>query len=145
MVPNAFRFGPAPVGQEERSMERGMHDTLGRVTRMPQSRRAVLGVILGATLLRQAAGGLVEREAALLGLINDYRAANGIRPLATQAQLIAAAERHSADEAARGYSDHVGSDGSSDIQRIEQAGYTNWAAYAENLHWNSSSGSATSP
>jgi uncharacterized protein YkwD len=124
-------------------MDRGPFASFTRLAGPRHSRRTVLGAMLGVVLLRQG-GGLDDQEAALLGLINAYRAANGVGPLAVQGQLMAAAERHSADEATRGYSDHLGSDGSTDIQRIEQAGYTTWAAEAENLHWNSSSGSANS-
>jgi uncharacterized protein YkwD len=100
-----------------------------------------VGAILGAALLWQ---GSDDQEQAMLTLINDYRAANGRLPLVEQAQLMAAAEVHSLDQAAvdSGFSTHIGSDQSSDLDRVVRAGYTNWAAEAENVYYNSADGSA---
>ena len=48
------------------------------------------------------------------------------------AQLTAAADRHSVDMAAQNFFDHVGSDGSTFDQRISQAGYR-WTRVGENI------------
>ena len=80
---------------------------------------------------------------ALLTAINAARAqarvcVNGqspmpaVAPLAWNAQLAAAADRHSTDMAVHNFMDHTGSDGSSAGQRITQAGYV-WRAWGENI------------
>jgi uncharacterized protein YkwD len=65
-------------------------------------------------------------------LINEARAAHGLPPLARVDELALAARRHSADMASHGFFDHVGSDGSTPGERIEQAGYP-WRACGENI------------
>ncbi len=62
------------------------------------------------------------RERAL-DSVNTLRAARGLAPLQENAQLIAAAERHSRDMAAQGRAWAFGSDGSSPFQRVARAGY----------------------
>lgn len=59
----------------------------------------------------------------LLALINNARRAQGLYPYVVNAELTAAAQRHSDDMAASGQVSHSGSDGSSDTQRILEAGY----------------------
>jgi hypothetical protein len=59
----------------------------------------------------------------LLGLINAARRAQGLHPYVFSAALNAAAQRHSEDMANTGQISHTGSDGSSDVQRILEAGY----------------------
>lgn len=63
----------------------------------------------------------------LLALINNARLAQGLYPYVLNPALNAAAQRHSDDMAATGQVSHTGSDGSSDVQRILEAGY---GAYA---------------
>jgi uncharacterized protein YkwD len=63
-------------------------------------------------------------ETAVVKLTNDARAKNGCRPLAHDAKLHLAAERHSADMAAKGYFDHDSRDGRTFDQRIKAAGYS---------------------
>ena len=59
----------------------------------------------------------------LLALINDTRLAQGLYPYVASSELSAAAQRHSDDMAATGQVNHTGSDGSSETQRIMEAGY----------------------
>ncbi|MGH2618223.1 MAG: CAP domain-containing protein, partial [Thermomicrobiales bacterium] len=105
----------------------------------------VLGAVLGAALLGQFSAALDEEELAVLTLINDYRAANGLAPLTVQYQLNEAAAIHSQDQATgdSGFSTHTGSDGSDPVQRFERAGYANWASWGENVAWEPSDGSAS--
>jgi uncharacterized protein YkwD len=77
---------------------------------------------------------LDAEELALLGLLNDYRGANGLLPLTSNAQLCAAADAHAADMATNNFTGHIGSAGSDPSQRIQQAGYDyEWCG--ENLFW----------
>ncbi|MBN9405904.1 MAG: CAP domain-containing protein [Burkholderiales bacterium] len=80
---------------------------------------------------------------ALLSAINAARAqarvctAGGstlpaVAALAWNAQLAAAADRHSADMAGNNFFSHTGSDGSTFDQRITQAGYR-WTSAGENI------------
>ena len=56
-------------------------------------------------------------------LINNARAQAGLSPLSINAQLTAAAQGHSVDQACHGLISHSGSDGSSPRERIVAAGY----------------------
>lgn len=75
----------------------------------------------------------VDAANQLLGQINEKRAANGIHPLAWNAELAAAAQAHANDCAARNKGSHVGSDGARLLERLARAGYPaatqseNWA------------------
>lgn len=55
--------------------------------------------------------------------INAARAERGRPPLRTDARLVAAAERHSADMARNRFMDHTGRDGSTLTRRALDAGY----------------------
>lgn len=114
------------------------HDTLAPFLVTRHSRRGVLGIVLGAALLAQSD----DQELAMVNLINSYRIENGLSPLVVQAQLQAAAEIHSLDQANNQFDGHTGSDGSSPESRIVRAGYTNWASWSENVAWELSDGSA---
>jgi uncharacterized protein YkwD len=59
----------------------------------------------------------------LLALVNKTRLSQGLYPYVINPELTAAAQRHSDDMAATGQISHTGSDGSSDVQRILDAGY----------------------
>lgn len=59
----------------------------------------------------------------MLGIINARRSKVGAPPLCLNAKLNAAAQAHSADQAARRMMTHTGSDGSNPCQRIQRAGY----------------------
>lgn len=63
---------------------------------------------------------------AVLAKVNEARRANGVPPLAWNAQLAKAAESHSADMARKGFVDEIGSDGRSPRQRIEASSYARW-------------------
>jgi uncharacterized protein YkwD len=62
-------------------------------------------------------------ENRLLRLVNIKRCAKGLAPLALNAQLNAAAQRHSDDMVAKNFFSHTGSDGSRFWNRIEESGY----------------------
>lgn len=72
-------------------------------------------------------------EAQVVALTNRARAQNGCRPLVHDPKLRVAAERHSADMAARDYFDHTSPDGRSPGDRIEAAGLATIRAWAENI------------
>jgi hypothetical protein len=69
---------------------------------------------------------------AFLGLINQYRAQNGLEPLAMSPTLTTAARDHSQDMATQNYFDHTGLNGSTFSQRIAAAGYPG-GTLAENI------------
>lgn len=71
-------------------------------------------------------------ELAFLASINEYRAANGVPPLAMSPTLTSAAKGHSQDMATKNYFDHVGQDGSTFASRIAAAGYPGGTT-AENI------------
>jgi uncharacterized protein YkwD len=74
---------------------------------------------------RPAAGGSFasSAETAVVALTNRARAENGCRPLAHDAKLHLAAERHSADMARHGYFSHTSRDGRAFGQRIRATGF----------------------
>ncbi len=125
-------------------MDSNQFDALTRLVSTRQSRRTVLGAVLGAALLGQFSAALDDQEQAMFTLINEYRVANGLAPLAAQPQLMEAAAIHSLDQAAvnSGWSTHTGSNGSDALQRIVNAGYPNWRSYGENVAYEPSDGSA---
>ena len=79
----------------------------------------------------------------LLSQINATRAANGCGPVAANPQLTASAARHANDMLENGVADHTGSDGSSLVQRVTDAGYTSYAKLGEVVFWGT--GSAGTP
>ncbi|THA62615.1 sigma-70 family RNA polymerase sigma factor [Streptomyces sp. A0958] len=68
----------------------------------------------------------------VLALVNTERAKEGCAPVSGNAQLAAAAQRHSADMAAQDYFSHTSQDGSGPGDRITAAGYR-WSTYGENI------------
>ncbi len=73
-------------------------------------------------------------EAAILTLVNEARAQEGLPALALNSALTAAARAHSTDMACYGIRDHTGSDGSNWYQRIAAQGYV--PGYAgENIYY----------
>ncbi|OWY98758.1 SCP-like extracellular protein [Phytophthora megakarya] len=68
----------------------------------------------------------------MLASVNDQRATQGLRPLCINNKLMAAAQRHSDDMAAKNFMSHTGSDGSTMTSRITATGY-NWNRIAENV------------
>jgi uncharacterized protein YkwD len=69
----------------------------------------------------------------LLASVNAQRAAAGVPPLAACPALDRAAQAHSQDQAAHRQMSHVGSDGSSYLDRAARAGYRGWNALGENV------------
>ncbi len=78
----------------------------------------------------------------LLSEINATRAANGCGPVAASPQLTASAARHATDMLYNNVQGHVGSDGSSLVQRVTDAGYAPYAAVGEIVFWSTGAGSA---
>lgn len=66
--------------------------------------------------------------------VNDYRAAHGLPRLSRSPRLAAAAAAHARDMARSGRVGHVGSDGSSILDRVRAQGY-DAARVAENAGW----------
>ena len=64
-----------------------------------------------------------SEEVAFLSLINDYRAASGLRPLSLSSSLSSAAAYHSVDMAAKGYLAHTLLDGTTVPQNMANFGY----------------------
>ncbi len=89
--------------------------------------------VLGTLMMAPAAHAYDDQELAFLTLINNYRAQNGLPPLAMSNALYNAAEGHSYDMATRDYFSHTGSDGSTPWDRIRGAGYTYNTYLAENI------------
>lgn len=69
----------------------------------------------------------------MLTRVNAERARVGRAPLALCATLMVASQRHSEDQAARSTMSHLGSNGSSFVDRAQAAGYTGWSSLAENV------------
>lgn len=72
---------------------------------------------------------IVER---VLKHVNQHRAMNGATPLAMNARLSDAAQKHSEDMARRDFVDHRSPDGRALQDRVASVGYP-WRAIAENL------------
>jgi uncharacterized protein YkwD len=73
-----------------------------------------------------------DLEAQMLELVNRERAAQGLRPLAPDAELSEVARKHSTDMFARGYFAHVNPEGQSPFDRMSKAG-VKFRAAGENL------------
>ncbi|MGW1376056.1 sigma-70 family RNA polymerase sigma factor [Streptomyces sp. NPDC002446] len=73
-----------------------------------------------------------DLEAQAIALVNLRRAEAGCGPLRRDRRLHAAAQRHSADMAARGFYAHDTPDGTGPDERITAAGYP-WSSWGENL------------
>ncbi|MFB0629327.1 CAP domain-containing protein [Streptomyces sp. AB3(2024)] len=69
----------------------------------------------------------------ILSLVNAERAKEGCEPLKEDARLMRAAQAHADDMAANHLTAHTGSDGSSDLQRMERAGYSPAGPSSENV------------
>ncbi|TDD82503.1 hypothetical protein E1293_16465 [Actinomadura darangshiensis] len=76
-------------------------------------------------------GGSSSTEAAVVSLTNTERAKHGCKALRTDARLVVAARKHSADMAANDYFDHTSRNGDSPWKRMEDAGYS--SPGAENI------------
>lgn len=74
------------------------------------------------------------QEQIIFGLINRARGERGLRALAADARINAAARRHAEDLGSHPGLVHTGSDGSTGGQRISEAGYR-WSSWAEAVGW----------
>ncbi|MDT7795725.1 MAG: hypothetical protein QOD59_5166 [Mycobacterium sp.] len=95
----------------------------------------VFGSVL-ATVPAYADG---DQGGAVLDQINATRAANGCGPVAANPQLTASAARQATDMLENGVQGHTGSDGSSLVQRVTDAGYTPYADLGEVVFWGTDS------
>ncbi|MDT5324417.1 MAG: hypothetical protein QOF25_1569 [Mycobacterium sp.] len=96
---------------------------------------AAFGSVLAAAPV-QADG---DQGGAVLSEINATRAANGCGPVVANPQLTASAARQANDMLANGVQGHTGSDGSSLVQRVTDAGYTSYADLGEVVFWGTGS------
>jgi uncharacterized protein YkwD len=107
----------------------------------------VLGSVLAAVPARaDGAVGSVQKPvggdqgAAVLSQINATRAENGCGPVKANPQLTASAARQANDMLANGVQGHTGSDGSTFVQRVVDAGYVSYAKVGEILFWSTGPG-----
>jgi uncharacterized protein YkwD len=100
---------------------------------------AAIGSMIAAAPAQADVG---DQGGVLLSQINATRVANGCSPVAANPQLTASAARHANDMLRNGVQGHIGSDGSSLVQRVVDAGYTPYAALGEVVFWSRGSGSA---
>ncbi len=104
---------------------------------------AVLAVVLLSTFALVGSGGAATaydaEELEFLGLINEYRETNGLRPVILSDTLAVAAERHSKDMAEYGFFAHNTAEssyypaGAEPWDRMEAEGYDHNTAKGENL------------
>ncbi len=104
---------------------------------------AVLAVVLLSTFALAGSGGAATaydaEELEFLGLINEYREENGLRPMILSDTLTVAAERHSKDMAEYGFFAHETAEssyypaGAEPWDRMEAEGYDHNTAKGENL------------
>ncbi|MGH9943601.1 MAG: CvpA family protein [Pyrinomonadaceae bacterium] len=94
-----------------------IQQTLNRLTIRPESSERVdLPFTVANTRPRP------ELEARMLELVNEERAAAGLKPLAADPELTEVARRHSVDMFARGYFAHVTPEGRDPFARIRESG-----------------------
>lgn len=89
-------------------------------------------VSLAVTASTAAAASPVDQDR-VIDLVNQQRAVHGLDPNAWNDVLGNAAERYAADMAEGDFFSHRGLDGSRFSERIEDAGYGEWAWLGENL------------
>ncbi len=80
-----------------------------------------------------ASAKLSSFETELVDLVNQERMMNGLAPLAIHPALRNAALAHSQDMSTNDFVGHVGSDGSTFVERLVRAGYANITAAGENI------------
>lgn len=87
---------------------------------------------LTATTDPDVLGNYESFEVDLALMASQFAGLAPVPPLSMNAQLLAAARRHSQDMLEHEFQDHPGSDGSTPGQRITDAGY-NWTGWSENV------------
>jgi uncharacterized protein YkwD len=100
---------------------------------------AAVTVLVVAAVPAEADG---DESRAVLSEINQTRAANGCGPVAADPQLTASAARQANDMLKNGVQGHIGSDGSSLVQRVTDAGYAPYARVGEIIFWSTDANSA---
>src|SRR5215510_12772385 len=90
-------------------------------------------IIVIAVGIRAEAQSVDAEEQAMVGLINDYRAQNGLRQLKISASLTRAAEWMSGDMASKNYFSHTDSLGRDPFARMTAFGYNYNTSRGENL------------
>lgn len=91
------------------------------------------GAVLGTTPASAATSTDASYEARVVQLTNEARAKYGCAALRTDAMLTTAARGHSVDMVRYNYFSHTGSDGSTFVTRVRQAGYA--SPIGENIAW----------
>jgi uncharacterized protein YkwD len=97
------------------------------VAAMPALADGTVGV------LHKPAG--ADQGGAVLSQINATRTANGCGPVSANPQLTASAARQAGDMLATGVRGHTGSDGSTLVQRVTDAGYVSYTKLGEIVFW----------
>jgi len=92
----------------------------------------VIALVAAVAMPRQASA-LDSQEQAFLGLINNYRASNGLGPLSLNSQLNAASEWMSNDMGVNNYFSHTDSLGRDPFTRMAAFGYNYNTWKGENL------------
>ncbi len=125
-----MRWSDMATGNEgERAMKRSLSLALGVLLML-----AFLAHPMGGTAAFQAGAYCADsEESALLTLINEYRAENGLNPLVLSQTLSEAADAHSRDMADNNFMSHDGSNGSQPQDRLQDHGYTSFSMFAENI------------
>jgi uncharacterized protein YkwD len=122
-----------------------------RFLRIPRLRIvAVVAVVVTAAMASfvipsttYASPSLDASESELCGLINEYRAANGLQPLMVSQDLNEASDWHTDDMVANNYLSHTDSLGRNAFQRMAAFGYNHATSKGENIAAGSASPSAT--
>ena len=101
----------------------------------------LFGSVLAAVPAQPADGPVGgDQGGAVLSQINATRAATGCGPVAANPQLTASAARQANDMLENGVQGHTGSDGSSLVQRVTDAGYVSYAKLGEIVFWSTGPG-----
>lgn len=112
---------------------------IGNVTPAPVTTLPISGTPIAAATVRGSANCGSSRSSAyvneIANLINNARTENGLPALTINAQLMAAAQAHSIDQACHNVLSHTGSDGSSVQERVAAAGYV--ASYSSEIIYGS--------
>jgi uncharacterized protein YkwD len=94
-------------------------------------------LLINAVLPHSVSAQEPEQVATWLTLVNEARLDEGLPPYSPSSLLSAAAQRHADDLATNGITDsgnvHIGSDGTSEHDRIAEAGYAAWTWNGGNL------------
>jgi len=122
----------------------------GKVTALLSAYAAavtVFGLVLAAAPARAERHGRIlhkpvgaDQVPAVLSQINATRAANGCGPVVANPQLTASAARQAGDMLENGVQGHTGSDGSSLVQRLKDAGYVSYTKFGEIVFWSTGPG-----